>query len=259
MQVKEVLLFHRPGDLSPLRNLDTLKIRLAFKSGLLAVLLCATAVAQNAKPFPGATPDQRTLRTQERVEELYIEGAYDRALLIYRNELAPLGDKYAQYMVGYMHLQAQGTSADKAEALAWYRLAAERGESVLLRARDELIKTMTPGEIARSEQIFADLWNSIGDTRLVMELIRRDMNTLKARTGSRIPGSASSAAETIYRASGEIEGPNFYRNVRMRLEARLEYLESRVEVTDFALQSGYDDVRMLEQEVKQELAALGLR
>ena len=84
-----------------------MKTRLAFFSGLLAGLLCVTAFAQNYKPFPGDTPDQRTLRVQERVEELYEAGDFDRALLIYRDDLAPLGDKYAQYMVGFMHLHAQ--------------------------------------------------------------------------------------------------------------------------------------------------------
>ena len=70
--------------------------------------------------------NKRTLSTQERVEKMYEAGEYNRALLIYEKDLAPLGDKYAQYMVGYMHLNAKGIPQDKVTALAWYRSAASR-------------------------------------------------------------------------------------------------------------------------------------
>lgn len=234
-----------------------MKTRLAFLSGLLAGLLCVTAFAQNYKPFPGDTPDRRTLHVQERVEQLYEAGDYDRALLIYRDELAPLGDKYAQYMVGFMHLHAQGVGQDRPEALAWYRLAAERGEPVLILARDDLARQMSAAEVAVANQIFADLWRSIGDSTLVMELIRRDMDILRSRTGSRIARSASSSPAMTYRQDGALESPNFYRDVRLRLEARLNYLETKVEVTDIAAQSDAEEIRLLEEQVRAELAALG--
>ena len=76
-----------------------MKIRLALIAGLLAVFFCAPVQAQSYTPFPGVSQDERTLRMQERVEELYAAGDFERALLIYRKDLAPLGDKYAQYMV----------------------------------------------------------------------------------------------------------------------------------------------------------------
>ena len=226
-------------------------------SGLLAGLLCVSAFAQNYKPFPGDTPDRRTLRVQERVEQLYEAGDYDRALLIYRDELAPLGDKYAQYMVGFMHLHAQGVEQDRPEALAWYRLAAERGEPVLLQARDELARQLSAAEVAAANQIFTDLWRSIGDSTLVMELIRRDMDILRSRTGSRIAKSASSSPAMTYRQDGVLESPNFYRDVRLRLEARLNYLETKVKITDLAAQEDEEQIRRLEEQVRAELAALG--
>jgi len=233
-----------------------LKIRLALKSGLLVALLCASASAQNYKPFPGDVPNQRTLTMQERVEELYTAGNYERALLIYQKELAPLGDKYAQYMVGYMHLNALGTEQDRAEALAWYRLAAERGEPVLMKVRDDMVAEMPAAEIAESNRIFINLWKTIGDSTLLMDLIRRDMNTLRARTGSRISTSQSSGPALVFRPTGEQEGPNFYRDVRYRLEARLSYIATSVEVTDIEMQNDIADIRLLEEQVRQELAAL---
>ena len=233
-----------------------MKIRLAFIAGLLAVFFCASVQAQSYTPFPGVAQDERTLRTQERVEELYSAGDFERALLIYQKELAPLGDKYAQYMVGYMHLNAQSVPQDKASALAWYRIAAERGEPVLVQARDELLASMTAEEIADSNRRFLDLWRSIGDTRILMNLIRKDMDILKSRTGSRIPGSAASSPALIYRPSGEPLPPNYYRDVRVRLEARLTYLETRIEISDVALGSENEQLDVLEAQVRAELAAL---
>jgi len=241
---------------SPLLDEYKMTIRLALIAGLLAALLCANAQSQTYKPFPGQTMNKRTLDTQERVEALYVAGDFDRALLIYEKELAPLGDKYAQYMVGYMHLNAHGVSRDKITALAWYRIAAERGEAVLQQARDELIETMTTAEVTVSNGMFLDLWQSIGDTRLIMELIREDMNILQTRTGSRIRGATTSGPALIYRPSGELLPPNYYRDVRVRLAARLNYLEIKVEVRDLDVESDDEALKLLEQQVKTELAAL---
>lgn len=229
---------------------------MAFIASLLAGFLCATALGQTHKSFPGDAPDQRTLRAQERVEELYEAGQYDRAFRIYRQDLAPIGDKYAQYMVGYMHLNGQGVSKDPAEALAWYRLAAERGEPVLIRAHDRLADQLDTTDQAVAERIFIDLWKELGDATVVMALIRRDMEILRDRTGSRIPKSVASSPSISYNADGAIINPNFYRDVRLRLEARLNYLETKVEVTDLAAQRDEEEIRVLEEQVRAELAAL---
>lgn len=231
-------------------------IRLALIAGMLAASFCVTVEAQTYKAFPGETMNRRTLDTQARVEELYEAGEYDRALLIYEKELAPLGDKYAQYMVGYMHLYARGAPQDNIAALAWYRIAAERGEPALLLARDRLLASMAPAEVAVSNRIFLDLWQRIGDTRLIMELVRADMNTLKNRTGSRISRSVNSGPALIYRPSGELLPPNYYRDVRVRLEARLSYLETKVEIRDVDIELEDEALKLLEQQVKAELAAM---
>jgi hypothetical protein len=240
----------------PLLEENTLKIWLVLIAGLLAAFYCASLQAQSYRSFPGESVDQRTLQTQKRVDELYTAGEYKRALFIYEKELAPRGDKYAQYMVGYMHLNTPGMPPDKATALAWYRLAAERENEVLQQARDELAADLTQAEIDASHRIFLDLLQEIGDTRLLMKLIRRDMNTLRSRTGSHIRGATSGGPTIILRPSGVTENPNFYRDIRLRLEARLSYLETKVEIRDIVLESGDKELRMYEEQVKSELAAL---
>jgi hypothetical protein len=85
------------------------------------------------------------------------------------------------------------------------------------------------------------------------------MNILRARTGTRIAASASSAPTLVYRpTTGETEGPNFYRDIRHRLEARLNYIATSVEVSDIATQSELNEIKSLEDQVRQELAALEL-
>ena len=232
--------------------------RLALIAGCLVAFGCAAAFSQDYEPFPGMSADQRTLSMQRRVDELYEAGNYERALFIYEHELAPRGDKYAQYMVGYMYLNAQGVAQDLPKALAWYRLSAERGYELLVRARDQLAATATPGEIQASNGIFVELLQDIGDTALIMKLIRDDMHILESRTGTRIPSSSLSSPVRIYRPDGIPQDVNYYGNVRARLEARLNWLETKVEVNDIALESGNDDVRMFEEQVRAELAALGV-
>jgi hypothetical protein len=232
------------------------KIRLAIITGLLAALGCAAAWSQDYARFPGESADQRTLQTQKRCDELYAGGDYKRALFIFEKELAPRGDKYAQYMVGFMHLNGHGVPQDKVTALAWYRLAAEREHEVLQQARDELAATMTQEEIETSNRIFVDLLKEIGDTTLIMALIQRDMNTLKARTGTRIATSGVSGPVVIYRRSGQIENPNFYHHVRRRLEARLNYVETTVEISDIPLESDDYELREFEEQIRADLTAL---
>lgn len=230
--------------------------RLALIAAVLAASFCVAAEVQTYKAFPGEAMNRRTLDTQQRVERLYAAGNYERSLFIYEHELAPLGDKYAQYMVGFMNLNGHGTPPSKIRALAWYRIAAERGEPVLLIARDELSTAMTPDEVTTSNSIFLELWQSIGDTKLIMNLIRRDLNILSSRTGSRIAQSVSSSPALIYRPTGQLVPPNYYRDVRVQLEARLNYLETRVEVLD--VNAGLQDeaLQLLEEQVRAELAAL---
>lgn len=233
-----------------------MKIRLAFISGLLAAVCCATAWSQDYARFPGESADQRTLQTQERVDELYAAGEFQRALFIFEKELAPRGDKYAQYMVGYMNLNGEGVAQDPVTALAWYRLAAEREHLVLVQARDELAAAMTQGDIESSNRLFLELLKEIGDTTLIMKLIQRDLNTLKARTGTHIVGSRVTSPMRVIRPSGLPEDPNFYRNVRRRLESRLSYLETKVEISDIPLETDYAELRQFEEQVREDLIAL---
>lgn len=165
---------------------------------MLASLLWITAIAQNYRPFPGETVDQRTRNMQERVEAIYAAADLQRALLIYEKDLAPLGDKYAQYMVGYMHLYGEGVNPGPGEVLAWFRLAAEWGEPLLEHIRDEVRQQLSADEVLASNEVYLALWKSIGDHALIMELIQEDMNVLLAQTGTGFPGAGNTSSSFAY-------------------------------------------------------------
>ena len=236
-----------------------LKIGSSFLTGLLTGLLCAVAAAQAYKPFPGDAVDPRTRSIQERVEVVYQSGDYSRALLIYEKDLAPIGDKYAQYMAGYMHLNGQGTEPDPVEALAWYRLAAERGDPLLLQTRDQLSAALTPEQRSRADNRFIDLWSTMSDRVLLVELIHRDMEILRQQSGSRIPGAEVSVPTIVYTPDGVPAGPGYYRHIRTRLDARIAYLDARVEISDEIIARELEQILNRESAIKRELAAMERR
>ena len=154
----------------------------------LMLLVAAPVAAQQAGPFPGSPVDRATMRLGERVEELFDNGEYERAFFIYRNELAPIGDKYAQYMVGFMYETGTWVEEDPVLASAWYRLAAERGYQQFEQVRDGLLNSLTDVDQARSDELYLQLRREYSDVVLLLDLIEQDVAAMTARTGSRISG-----------------------------------------------------------------------
>lgn len=206
-------------------------IRQSICFGLIALLTATVASSQTHPSFPSWETDRATLRAQERVEELYIQGSYDRAYFIYRNDLAPRGDKYAQYMIGYMHFTGAGVPEDPAVALAWYRLAAERGESSIEKARDELRKTLSPAQAATAGGLLTELRSELSDRVLIYDLLQKDLEILRNSAGR---GSSKGSGNTFVmdRRYGHMSGAHYYELIRKRLSARLSYLKSQVDVID---------------------------
>jgi hypothetical protein len=228
-------------------------VRIPIVAICLCLLLPAGAVrAGEYELFPGPAIDSSTLRFKTKVEEIYSSGNYERALFIYANELAPRGDKYAQYMVGYMHLTGRGVEKDPAAALAWYRLAAERGEPKFIEAREALEASLDPAEVERAATLFPDLWQRYGDRRLLLDLIREDLAIL-ARKSAPTPANAGTEIITGY---SHITGDPYFRRVRQQLTERLRYLDAMPQAPRIEGSDGR--VGSLEASVRQELRKLDL-
>jgi len=234
-------------------------IKSAIAAGLVAALASLSAYSDAYRHFPGADADRATIRAQELVEQLYESREYERALLIYEKELAPIGDKYAQYMVGFMNLAGKGVATNRPVALAWYRMAAERNEPAILHARDQLFQALTPEEIAVSDDMYVRLWRKYGDNRLVLNLVHEDIEILTARTGSRIPGSYTSPITVVPLRSSQVSSEAYYERVEQRLDERLDYLETNVEIIDIEQDDQTAVARSLESEIRKEMAGIDAR
>jgi len=190
---------------------------------LVATLLSLAAVDYvSAGDFPGGKPDRRIIKTQEKVDDLFEKGDFERAYFIYREELVPLGDKFAQYMVGYMHVAGKGTEQDYIAGSAWYRLAAERGGEHYSKARDELLGHFNEEQLLRSNQKYTDLRLLYSDAMIICRLIEEDLEI----AASRVPGSKLAYRPTDVTSINNAERARLAEDAIERIETRLVYLRA---------------------------------
>lgn len=210
-------------------------MRLTIFLALLTCLQPSVAAAQESNPFPSVPLSPKTMQVQNQAEKVYVRTDYKRAFFIYRNELAPIGDKYGQYMVGFMYLTGKGVGEDRVAASAWYRLAAERGIEEFVETSDQLMKSLDEEQTARSDQQFIELRKQYGDLALLMKAVKEDYDTLRSRTGSRLSSDSSSLTIVNPNSSGSVRsGADFYGRIERRMKERLEFIgaHANVEIVD---------------------------
>ena len=212
---------------------------------LLTVSLVAIATA--GEPFPGQTPDRRIIKTQEKVDVLFDKGKYGRAMFIYRHELAPLGDKYAQYMVGYMFLAGKGVEEDLAAAAAWYRLAAERQHKTFVDEHTRLHLLLNEAQRVRSDEIYVALRGELGDAALIGRLIDEDLQSLRARIRE------DPFAQDIISRSNFDRRESIYQQTARRIRSRINYLEDKLASDDLVIDIERQRFRELQARVEREL------
>jgi hypothetical protein len=232
--------------------------RLTTIATLLLVLQLVPASAQAAGGFPAAAIDSQTMQVQAKAEEVFERGNYERAYFIYREELAPIGDKYSQYMVGFMYLTGKGVDEDKVTASAWYRLAAERGTPEFVRVRDEVMMGLTPEQRAYSDRKFIELRKQFGDLALLMRAVRADYDALKMRTGSRVASDSSPLTVLDPRHPGTtVSGSEYYGRIEKRLQERLRFIVNYTQI-DIVDMDDVDALNLaaLEEKVNHHLDTL---
>ena len=210
-------------------------MRLTIFLAFLTCLQPLVAAAQESSSLPGIPADVRTLRVQDQAEEIYERSDYERAFFIYRNELAPIGDKYGQYMVGFMYLAGKGVAEDRVAASAWYRLAAEPGTKEFVRARDGLLKALDAEQKARSDRLFIELRKECGDLAILMKAVRADYALLQQRTGTRLSASSSPLLIIdLHQLGATQSGSQYYGEIEKRMQARLEFIaaHTNIEIID---------------------------
>ena len=220
-----------------------------------AALMCVsvTGFAQRSSELSADLPDSRTLAVQDKVDRLFNAGSYERAFFIYRNELAPLGDKYAQYMVGYMYQIGLGVEKDSVSAAAWYQLAAERDTREFVIVRDRFLHTMDQDDADRSRVVYRELRTRYCDLAVLLSSIKRNLHELQVRTGSRL-GRRSSPIMVVDRRAGRFASDaNYYDKLREELEARILLLKEIGEFDDLDADLDRIKIRELERRVQQQI------
>jgi hypothetical protein len=209
--------------------------------------------AQRSSELLADLPDTRTMAIQNKVDALFEAGKFERAFLIYRDELVPIDDKYAQYMVGYMFLMGKGTYEDPVAASAWYRLAAERKTREFVAARDQVMRSLEDDEIRRSDALYYQLRLKYSDLAVLLASIKRNVRDLDTRTGSRV-GSESSPVTIIDRRSGSyLSGDEYFRDIREQLEAGVLLLIEMGDFQDIDSDPNRINLHELERRVKEHL------
>jgi len=220
-----------------------------------ACLFASLAAAQSTSSFPDMPVNSKTLRVQSQAEEVYERTDYERAFFIYRNELVPIGDKYGQYMVGFMYLTGKGIAEDRVTASAWYRLAAERHTKEFVRASDQIMATLSDVQRAESDRQYIELRMQYGDLVLLAKAIRKDYEELRSRTGSRLSADSSPMSVIDMNSSGVARsGSEYYGRIERRMKAKLEYLVKHAEIGIIDLDSENLDIDSIERQVAAHLS-----
>ena len=177
-------------------TLTVLFLAIAFGSAL-------PAIAQQSGGILNVDLDSKTLSVQAKAEELFERGDYRRAHIIYLNDLAPIGDKYAQYMLGFMILRGLGVEQDPVLASAWYRLAAERGEpEEFVAIRDDVLGSLDAADRGRADDVYLGLRREYSDIAISMREASEEFENLsQVSTGSRL-GVTSSAITIVEPRTG---------------------------------------------------------
>lgn len=96
--------------------------------------------------------------------------------------------KPAQYNLAVIYAKGEGVPVDKARAMAWAALAAERGDQDYVDAREAIYADLSKDEFARANEIWRDLKKTYADT-VALERAKTRWAQVKAGiTGSRVGG-----------------------------------------------------------------------
>ena len=136
-----------------------------------ATILTLLALALNAPSRAQSAADGPPLIQCPNALIFYLPGAYyfcvgghrnldgyPKGALDYYERAAAWGHKKAQYLLGLMHFQGDGTPVDRALGLAWLTLAAERNHGDI----DDAL-AFAQRHVSKAERLLAEMWPTYAD------------------------------------------------------------------------------------------------
>lgn len=197
---------------------------------------------------------------QDKAERLYRQGHWERAHFIYVNELAAIGDKYAQYMAGYMFLEGRGVERDPVRASAWYRLAAESGAPEFIEVRDALLGSLNEETLAASDATYLALREQYSDVALALKLVRQELKTLREGiTGSRLARTSSSVTIVEPQSGLAMSRNEFERRLKSRIKLRLDFITRALGIAELDADLSDSEFEALTAQVEDYLRIIGDR
>ncbi len=156
---------------------------------LLASLLAPLAQAQLINfngPLGGATNAKLTLQMiQQRADIAYARGQDQRAWKLYQ-QLADVGDKFAQFRIASMYEDGRHVDRDLVKAHSWAALAAETGRQEFRLYQATLRTQLDANQLAMSKQLTADLIAQYGIFKQAMAALEMMRDRVSSCTGSRV-------------------------------------------------------------------------
>ena len=190
------------------------------------LMLCARTSLAIDVPGPPITPELEA--SQVSADAAFKAGDYEKAFRICMDDLAPNGDKYAQYMIGLMNLHGRGVPQDIPLGAAWLELAAERGDSSLETVRDDVKAQLTDDEQHGMQPLLDEIRGQYGDCAMVGRLLAEDEGELTALTGSRVRATGSQPITTLY--GNQFSGPDSEQMILRRvIHTRKRFLHKNCE------------------------------
>lgn len=189
------------------------------------------------RPFPGEPVTGAYLKTQKLFDAYYEQQRYQEAHKALMKGLIWRGDKHAQYMLGVMYWNGEGVPKDRATGAAWFRLAAQRGNTRLMNHRDQAWTTLTPRQQQRAQAEFKEIREEYGDRAIIKMLVRRDGWNLNRS----ITAHATAKGGNLQMIDGSgitISGIEFASQKDAITHLRLEYLGGYVEYGELELIDG---------------------
>lgn len=115
---------------------------------------------------------------------------YAHAIAMYK-VAASWAYKPAEYNLGVLYLNGHGSPVDLPRAMAWFALAAERGETQYVYAKQLLHAHLTPEQFDEANRIWRELLPTYGDAVALVRAKARWREVRYGATGSRVGSSAT--------------------------------------------------------------------
>lgn len=120
--------------------------------------------------------------------QAFKKGDYRHAIDMYK-VAASWAYKPAEYNLAIMYFKGQGVPVDRSLGAAWMVLAAERGETEYVKARDLMVTILSKAEFAKTDELWGELKQTYGD-QVALRRAKAQWAWVKShQTGTRVGGA----------------------------------------------------------------------